>query len=148
MKSLAGRSRPRCIAADWTRLNAKPASVKFFLEKDSIIHPGLSFVYQVEKKTVTLLRTDDGLEKSPYFNTYHKVDMYFEQLTWKIDEPKIEFNFLPNNTQGEAFFESQDFFSRSRLEAIKGQETVSPVQKMNDYYLKEYRRPGIKCPYS
>lgn len=117
------------------KINAKPAAVKFYLEKDSIIHPGLSFVYQVEKKTVTLLRTDDGLEKSPYFNTYHKVDMYFEQLVWKIDEPKIEFNFLPNNTQGEAFFESQDFFSRGRLDAIKGQETVSPVQKMNDYYI-------------
>ncbi|MBP8033612.1 MAG: hypothetical protein KAZ71_03380 [Bacteroidia bacterium] len=117
------------------KINAKPASVKFYLEKDSIIHPGLSFVYQVDKKTVTLLRTDDGLEKSPYFNTYHKVDMYFEQLVWKTDEPKIEFNFLPNNTQGEAFFESQDFFSRGRLEAIKGQETINPVQKMNDYYL-------------
>jgi hypothetical protein len=116
------------------KINAKPAAVKFYLEKDSIIHPGLSFVYQVEKKTVTLLRTDDGLEKSPYFNTFHKVDMYFEQLVWKIDEPKIEFNFLPNNTQGEAFFESQDFFTRGRLDAIKGQETVSPVQKMNDYY--------------
>lgn len=116
------------------KINAKPAAVKFYLEKDSIIHPGLSFVYQVEKKTVTLLRTDDGLEKTPYFNTYHNVDMYFEQLVWKIDEPKIEFNFLPNNTQGEAFFESKDFFSRGRLEAIKGQETISPVQKMNDYY--------------
>lgn len=116
------------------KINAKPASIKFYLEKDSIIHPGLSFVYQVDKKTITLLRTDDGLEKSPYFNTYHKVDMYFEQLVWKTDEPKIEFNFLPNNTQGEAFFESQDFFSRLRLEAIKGQETVNPVQKINDYY--------------
>jgi hypothetical protein len=99
-------------------------AVKFYLEKDSIIHPGLSFVYQVDKKTVTLLRTDDGLEKSPYFNTYHKVDMYFEQLVWKTDEPKIEFNFLPNNTQGEAFFESQDFFSRGRLEAIKGRKLL------------------------
>ncbi len=116
------------------KINAKPASIKFYLEKDSIIHPGLSFVYQVDKKTITLLRTDDGLEKSPYFNTYHKVDMYFEQLVWKTDEPKIEFNFLPNNTQGEAFFESQDFFSRLRLDAIKGQETVNPVQKINDYY--------------
>lgn len=116
------------------KINAKPAAVKFFLEKDSIVHPGLSFVYQVDKKTITLLRTDDGLEKSPYFNTYHKVDMYFEQLVWKIDEPKIDFNFLPNNTQGEAFFESQNFFSRGRLEAIKGQENISPIQKMNDYY--------------
>lgn len=117
------------------KINAKPARVKFFLENDSIIHPGLSFVYQVEKKTLTLLRTDDGLEKSPYFNSYHKVDMYFEQLTWKIDEPKIEFNFLPNNTQGEAFFESQDFYNASRLDAIKGNEQISPVYKMNEFYL-------------
>ena len=117
------------------KINAKPAGVKFFLEKDSITHPGLSFVYQVDKKTVTLLRTDDGLEKSPYFNTYHKVDMYFERLEWKTNEPKIEFGFLPNNAQGEAFFESQDFFTRSRLEAIKGQETISPVQKLNEYYV-------------
>lgn len=124
----------RSFAMTKDKINAKPAAIKFYLEKDSIIHPGLSFVYQVDKKTITLLRTDDGLEKSPYFNTYHKVDMYFEQLVWKTDEPKIEFNFLPNNTQGEAFFESQDFFSKGRLEAIKGQETVNPVQKINDYY--------------
>lgn len=124
----------RSFAMTKEKINAKPAGIKFFLEKDSIVHTGLSFVYQVDKKTVTLLRTEDGLEKSPYFNTYHKVDMYFEQLVWKIDEPKIDFNFLPNNTQGEAFFESQDFFSRDRVEAIKGQEQVNPIQKMNDYY--------------
>ena len=116
------------------KINAKPAGIKFFLEKDSIVHPGLSFVYQVEKKTVTFLRTEDGLEKSPYYNTYHKVDMYFEQLVWKIDEPKIDFNFLPNNTQGEAFFESQDFFNSNRLDAIRGQEQISPVQKISEYY--------------
>jgi hypothetical protein len=117
------------------KINAKPATVKFYLDKDSITHPGLSFVYQVQQKTVTLVRTEDGLEKSPYFNTFHKVDMYFEQLVWKIDEPKIEFNFLPNNMQGEAFFESQDFFSRGRLDALKGQEKISPLTKMNDFYI-------------
>lgn len=116
------------------KINAKPAGIKIYLEKDSIVHPGLSFVYQVPQKTITLLRTDDGLEKSPYFNTYHKVDMYFEQLVWKTDEPKINFNFLPSNTQGEAFFESQDFFSKSRLDDIKGQEKTNPVLKMNEYY--------------
>lgn len=125
----------RAFSMTKDKINAKPAAVKFYLEKDSIIHPGLSFVYQVDQKTVTLLRTDDGLEKSPYFNTYHKVDMYFEQMVWKIDEPRIQFNFLPTNLQGEAFFESSDFFSRDRLDAIRGQETVSPVQKMNEFYV-------------
>ena len=124
----------RSFAMTKEKVSAKPAAVKFTLEKDSIMHPGLSFVYQVDAKTVTLLRTDDGLEKSPYFNTFHKVDMYFEQLVWKIDEPKIDFNFLPNNTQGEAFFESQDFFNKTRIEAIKGQEQINPITRINDYY--------------
>ncbi|MBS1638349.1 MAG: hypothetical protein JST26_20715 [Bacteroidetes bacterium] len=123
----------RAFAMTKEKINAKPAAIKFYLDKDSITHPGLSFVYQVDKKTVTLLRTDDGLEKSPYFNSYHKVDMYFEQLVWKIDEPKVQFNFLPTNFQGEAFFESADFFSRERMDAIRGQESVSPIQKMNEY---------------
>ena len=124
----------RSFAMTKEKINAKPAVIKFLLDKDSMMHPGLSFVYQVVNKTVTLLRTDDGLEKSPYYNTYHNMDMYFEQLVWKIDEPKIEFGFLPNNTQGEAFFESADFFNRDRLEAIKGQESISPVTRMNEYY--------------
>ena len=131
----------RSFAMTKEKINAKPAYVKFFLEKDSIIHPGLSFVYQVDKKTITLLRTDDGLEKSPFFNTYHKIDMYFEQMVWKTDEPKIEFNFLPNNTQGEAFFESQDFFTKARIDAIKGSEQISPIQKMNDFFVSNDSLP-------
>jgi len=125
----------KAFAITKEKINAKPASVKFFLEKDSIVHPSLSFVYQVETKLLTLLRTDDGLDKSPYFNTFHKVDMYFERLLWKIDEPKVDFGFLPNNTEAEAYFESQDFFNFQRMAVIKGQESINPVQRMVDYSL-------------
>ncbi len=111
-----------------------PAYVKFNLGKDSIVHPGLSFIYQVDKRKVTLLRSDDGLQKTPYYNSFHKIDMHFEQLVWNIDEPKIDFNFLPNNMQGEAFFESANFFSKARYDKIRGNDPVSIVQKLNEYY--------------
>jgi hypothetical protein len=108
-------------------------AIKFFLEKDTIYHPGLSFTYQVEKRKVTILRGDDGLQKTPFSNSYHKFDMYFEQIVWNIDEPKIDFNFLPNNFQGEAFFESQDFFNIQKLDYIRGNEAISPIAKMIEY---------------
>lgn len=118
------------------KIVANPAYVKFILDKDSITHPGLSFIYQVEKRKITMLRSDDGLQKTPFANTFHMLDMHFEQLTWNIDEPKIDFNFLPNNNQGEAFFESANFFTKGRYENIRGKDDVSLLLKINEYYVK------------
>ena len=133
----------RAFAMSKERVAANPGQVKFFLDKDTIYHPGISFTYQVDKKTVTLLRGDDGLQKTPFSNSFHKYDMYFEQLVWKIDEPKIAFNFLPTNFQGEAFFESADFYSADRAHAIRGMENTSPVIKMNDYYVYNGKLPSF-----
>ncbi|MCC6369665.1 MAG: hypothetical protein IT236_01530 [Bacteroidia bacterium] len=116
------------------RIVANPGVVKFFLDKDTIYHPGLSFTYQVDKRLVTIIRGDDGLQKSPFLNTFHKYDMYFEQILWQIDEPTLAFNFLPNNFQGEAYFESSDFYNRDKAEAIKMGEAISPINRMIDYY--------------
>ncbi len=116
------------------KIVANPGVVKFYLDRDTIYHPGLSFTYLVEKRQVTLLRGDDGLQKSPFTNTFHKFDMYFEQVVWVIDEPLLAFNFLPNNFQGEAFFESSDFYNRDKAESIKMGEKISPITRMIEYY--------------
>jgi hypothetical protein len=116
------------------KIVSNPAYVKFILAKDSIFHPGLSFIYQVDKRKVTLLKSDDGLQKSPFTNTFHKLDMYFEQLVWNLDDPKIDFNFLPNNNQGEAFFESANFFTQSRYDKIRGNDQVNVLAKIAEYH--------------
>jgi hypothetical protein len=131
----------RAFAMSKDRVATNPGQVKFFLEKDSIFHPGLSFIYQVEKKTVTLLRSDDGLQKTPFSNTFHKYDMYFEQLVWKIDEPLISFNFLPNNMQGEAFFESNDFYTMERGQMLRGEDKINMLHKLNEYYEENAKQP-------
>jgi hypothetical protein len=124
----------RAFGMSKDKIVANPGMVKFYLDKDTIYHPGLSFTYQVEKRLVTILRGDDGLQKTPLMNTFHKYDMYFEQIVWQIDEPMLAFNFLPNNFQGEAYFESMDFYSRDKAEAVRMGEPVSPIFKMIDYY--------------
>lgn len=116
------------------RIVANPATIKFFLDKeDTMYHPAISFNYNVEKRLITMMRGDDGLQKTPFSNSYHQYDMYFERLEWEVDEPIISFGFLPNNFQGEAFFESADFYTKQKLEIIKGNENVSPVRQMIDY---------------
>ena len=124
----------RAFGMSQDRIMANPGTVKFFLGKDTIYHPGLSFTYQVEKRQVTILRGDDGLQKTPFLNTFHMFDMYFEQIVWQIDEPTLAFNFLPNNFQGEAYFESSDFYTADKAEAVKSGEKISPIVRMIDYY--------------
>src|ERR1035437_6341124 len=117
------------------KITSDNAAVKFYFEKDSIYHPGCNFKYMADQRKVSLIRTDNGLQKTPFSNSFHKVDMYFEELTWKIDSPKIDIGFLAANLQGQAFFESQDFFTMDRFNVIKGQGTdVNPMIKINQYY--------------
>jgi hypothetical protein len=116
------------------KIVANPGAIKFFLEKDSLYHQGLGFTYQVEQRVVTILRGEDGLQKIPFTDSYHKYDIYLEQIVWQIDEPFMRFNFLPNNFQGEAFFESEDFYTKAKSESIRGTEKINPINLMIDYY--------------
>ncbi len=117
------------------KITADNAAIKFYVDKDSIFHPGCNFKYIAEQRKVSLIRTDQGLQKTPFSDTYHKVDMYFEELTWKIDSPKIDIGFLAANFQGQAYFESQDFFTMDRFQAMKGDgNEVNPIIKINQYF--------------
>jgi hypothetical protein len=117
------------------KITSDNAAIKFYMDKDSIYHPGCNFKYMADQRKVSLIRTDDGLQKTPFSDSYHKVDMYFEELTWKIDSPKIDIGFLAANLQGQAYFESYDFFTQARFNDIKGAGgDVNPVIKINQYY--------------
>ncbi len=133
----------RAFGMSEEKIVANPGTIKFFLGKDTIYHPGLSFNYQIEKRLVTILRGDDGLQKTPFLNSFHRMDMYFEQILWDIDEPTMAFNFLPNNFQGEAYFESSNFYSRGKAEAVKSGEKISPITKMIDYYNSNNKEPSF-----
>jgi hypothetical protein len=79
-------------------------------DTDSIYHPDIQMVYNITKKHLSLIRSDQGLSQTPYFDTYHRVNMFFEELSWNTDQPKMEFRMLEGAAQSVADFESEDFF--------------------------------------
>ncbi|MFL5754176.1 MAG: hypothetical protein ACJ76F_12260, partial [Bacteroidia bacterium] len=132
----------RNFAMSADKITSDNASVKFYLEKDSIIHPGLSFKYLADQRKVSLIRTEDGLQKTPYYNSYHKIDMYFEELVWKIDSPKVDLGFLAGNFQGQAYFESQDFYTYDRMAQLSGAGYEgNPLTQINKYYESIGKKP-------
>lgn len=118
------------------KLTAESSNIKFYFDKDSITHPNVNMKFVVADRKLSLVRTDNGVSKSPFLNTFHKVDMYFEELTWKIDDPKIDLGMLVGNSQEDAMFESSTYFRTDRYDRIQGVDQINPLIQMRDYLKK------------
>ena len=109
------------------------SKITMYLDTDTIYHPGLRFSYNIQKKQLNLLRTDEGISKTPYFNSFHMVDMYVEQIDWKIDSAYMYLKTLIGTTQGAAQFESNNYFRRDRYDQFQMEDEVSPLLLLKDY---------------
>jgi len=117
------------------------AAITIYYDKDSIYHPGLILKYLNENKELSLLRQGEGLVQSPYFDSYHKIDMYVEALYWKMDEPKIDLRMIKGpSASGSALFESCDFYSDSRFEMLQGIDEINPLYRVWNYSRKTKQR--------
>ncbi|HJX70706.1 MAG TPA: hypothetical protein VJ346_02105 [Bacteroidales bacterium] len=109
------------------RINGTNTSVVIHLDRDSIFHPGLDFRYVVPTRQLTLSRSERFTSQSPYFNSYHNIDMSIEQLVWKTDEPLMHFRAPVGATIGNANFESADFFNYNWFNELQGMDEVHPL---------------------
>jgi len=116
-------------------ISSNIARAFIFIDKDTISHPAVNFRYDDKKREVMLVRMNEGLSQGPFYNTYHKVDMYFEALYWKTDENFFDFKMLPGpDIETSAVFESEDYFDQERLREIKGLNDVNPLYTVNKFF--------------
>jgi hypothetical protein len=115
------------------RLTSDKASVTIFFELDSIYHPGVTFKYIVNDRELALIRGEEGKSKSPYFNSYHQIDMYFDGLYWKIDDPIINMKMISGTGESKATFESSNYFRKQRFLRLQGLSTEHPLFSIKKY---------------
>ncbi len=109
------------------KITSTDAGVKFILHEDSITHPGLDFKYFRADRNVSLFKSEEGLQKAPYFDSYHAIDIYSELVTWNIDQPKIQFTTIPNSSDNRVFFESDYYFRENRFDQMQGLAMNHPL---------------------
>lgn len=122
------------------RIVSTQASVRIYLDKDSIYHPGLNFKYLIDQKLVTLYKENQGVAITPYTNSFHNLEMNFEVLNWKTDEPILRLTNLFGGTKTDAIFISQDYFKEEMFEKIGGMADVNPLFKVKRYVDQEGTR--------
>ncbi|MFN5323940.1 MAG: hypothetical protein ACK5C5_03385 [Bacteroidota bacterium] len=130
------------------RVVSDNASVKFIFEKDSIYHPGVEFKYLNETKTITITRPTQRTIGTPFSSSFHSLDMYFDQLTWKVDDPLM---YLKMSTAGEEVklvFESKGYFRNERYLKIQGINDLNPLVMIKQFAEKNQTRDVGVAEYS
>jgi hypothetical protein len=122
-----------------TMVAADVAAVSIYLEKDSIYHPAVKLKYLNDTKEFSLFRDEKegGLLSSPFLNNYHDIDMYFEALYWKTNQPTMDFRMIKMFTDTTtSSFESNGFYRIQKYIKIQGMDQESPLMSVYKYSKK------------
>lgn len=118
-------------------INSQDATASIYLEKDSIYHSNLGFTYYSGSREMNLFRTNSPVSKSPFYDSFHNLDMTFEYLSWDLDESLIIMSRARGASIGLAQFESVSFFNDNRFQRIMGIDDFHPLYRLkqfSDYY--------------
>ncbi len=114
-------------------LNSIEAASTIYLDKDSIFHSNLGFSYNPTNREMNLFRTQSPISKSPYFDSFHRMDMYFENLTWDMDNPVMVLSRPKSASVGQAKFESVSFYNEMNFFRLMRLEDVHPLYLIRDF---------------
>jgi hypothetical protein len=116
------------------RISSAKAAVTIYHENDSIYNPVVTMKYIDEKKELALTREERITMISPWFDTWHQIEIYCESLTWKTNEPRMNFEMMKGpNQEGKAVFESSNYFSLQRYDKLQGIDEFNPLYLLRKY---------------
>lgn len=123
---LIARSRTFVIRSD--RINAATASVTIYYEGDSIFHPGLQLKYLDEQRELSFTKDERVATISPWYDSYHQIEIHTEALYWKVGDPAINFEMMKGpGKESKCVFESSNYYSLHRYEKMQGIDEQNPL---------------------
>ncbi len=114
-------------------INSNEASATLYLDKDSVFHSNLGFSYNTSTREVGLFRTPSPVSRSPYYDSYHNLDLYFEHLSWDMDDSFITMSRTRGASIGAAKFESVSFYNEANFYRLMRLDDVHPLYRVRDY---------------
>lgn len=113
------------------KIHTLKAEAIILIDKDSIYHPQIEFTYRLEDQFVSLYRPELGISMAPYYDSYHNIEFYCDEIRWPLDNPKIEIDMLNDNQP--AKFESVNYFRDIKYEKVQGILDYNPLVRIKQY---------------
>jgi hypothetical protein len=121
-------------------LNSQETIATLYLGTDSIFHSNLGFSFNGKIRQANLFRTNNPVSPSPYYNSYHNVDMYFENLSWDMEGSNVIISRPKGAAMGQALFESSTFFNSNdflKLMGLDNEHPLTRLKKFSEWYYAE-----------
>ena len=121
-------------------LNSQETAATIYLQTDSVYHSNLGFSFNSNSRQVNLFRTNNPVSASPYYNTFHNLDMYFETLTWDMNRPELVISRPMGAATGRALFESATYFDSDdflKLMALDNYHPLTRLKQFSEWYYSE-----------
>lgn len=129
---VTARSRSFVIRPD--RINSGSASVSIYHEDDSIYHTGLQMKYIDELKELSMNKDERTTVLSPWFDSWHDIEIYCEALYWSLPSKVISFEVMRGpGSEGNATFESDQYYSLERYERLRGIDEFNPLNVIKNF---------------
>jgi len=109
------------------------AGISIFFGTDSIYHPDLELSFDVENDQLRLNKSEDFKSLGPYTNSYHNIDMNFDELFWNRGESAMKMQALQGTSVGRASFESNTFFDYDFYLQLQGMDYEHPLAQLYTY---------------
>ncbi len=120
------------------------AEFVFYFDTDSLYHPSLKVKYTNDSRQFVMYTDFRGSAPSPFFDSYHELDIYVEALFWKMNEPELLFKRIRNvKNRNLAQFVSSNYFSQKDFYRVQGIDDLNPFYVI-DNYLTQYGETEVK----
>ncbi len=108
-------------------------NVSLYIGTDSITHTSSNIRYNVEKGILYLFRGKGGSDRTPYFSSYHNINMDVDRIDWDINKGVVEFGKkVPDfiNANKRVNFESLHYYSNKVFLKYQNVADYNPISIM------------------
>lgn len=112
----------------------------FLGASDSIYHPCADFKFFKESRKMVVSKGEDGVSSTDFTDSYHKLIIDVEVITWPMDFEDMEFGMIASRTNREAIFESENYYREFRYRKIENIAEVNPLVTLKRLVEKQVRK--------
>ena len=118
---------------DPEKISSSEAEISIYVDDDSIYHPSIGINYIVDENRFSSGRTNNFQSYSPYYNSFHRVEMNFEQLSWQLDDNLIQLRMSEGGASGLANFQSENLYDTYTYFRLQGIDDENPLVLLRRY---------------
>ncbi|MEJ8758523.1 hypothetical protein WG947_16030 [Pontibacter sp. H259] len=115
---------------------ASRAAVSIYQKQDSISHLAVQLRYSKPLNRLTLTKDKGPYSRTPFYDTYHEMEIVAERVYWDLNTPNINFSVLNTKTIIPVQLESTEYYSNNRFQQLVGVATFHPLQALVAYAQK------------